>query len=444
MPWRRSADSESLRRARGPPGILPERVLGALGAAWTETVRDLGGGDKDAAFVWGGGEKFARLLMDTCVHRLVFRDEPGAAGNRLAADALMTLQDLATARVPLGRDAETVALAACAAFMNHVTKSDDALEAAARLTANAPGPSEDARAIAKRGLIRLGGRTGYESALKGAGIGEGGRAGSSGGRDRIDRGSGSESGGGFYDGRRGGYDDRRDDRYDDDRYERRSPRQQARKSGDWDCAECGFMNFASRRECKQCGSPGGGGSVRGPVSSGCGDADAFDLERGGSRSFGSRDRADRFAPKPGDWECPGCGFSSFASRTECKVCGAPGGTGTGGYGGGGGGGGGGWEDDRGGGGGGRVRGWTSEGGDRGFDRGFDRSSRYGRGAEGGGGGGGGMGGTGGGGGGGGGGRGRGRGEGGTTAATAGRGGGTRGGATRGGGTTGATRGSGVN
>ena len=250
-----------------PPGILPERVLGALGAAWTETVRDLGGGDKDAAFVWGGGEKFARLLTDTCVHRLVFRDEPGAAGNRLAADALMTLQDLATARVPLGRDAETVALAACAAFMNHVTKSDDALEAAARLTANAPGPSEDARAIAKRGLIRLGGRTGYESALKGAGIGEGGRAGSSGGRDRFDRGSDRESGGGFYDGRRGGYDDRRDDRYDDDRYERRSPRQQARKSGDWDCAECGFMNFASRRECKQCGSPGGGGAMRGPVSS---------------------------------------------------------------------------------------------------------------------------------------------------------------------------------
>ena len=31
---------------------------------------------KQAAFVWGGGEKFAILLNDTCVHHLLFRDEP--------------------------------------------------------------------------------------------------------------------------------------------------------------------------------------------------------------------------------------------------------------------------------------------------------------------------------------------------------------------------------
>ena len=51
---------------------------------------------KQAAFVWGGGEKFAILLNDTCVHHLLFRDEPAAAGNRLVADTLMVLQDLAT------------------------------------------------------------------------------------------------------------------------------------------------------------------------------------------------------------------------------------------------------------------------------------------------------------------------------------------------------------
>ena len=319
---------------RAPAGALNERLMGAVGAAWFETLASAGG-DKSAAFVWGGGEKFAGLLVDTCVHRVLFRDEPAAAGNRLVADTLMTLQDLATSRVPLSADATTVALSACRAFIDDINDADAPGRAAARLAAAAPPASDTATETAARGAIRLGGRTGYTPEK----------------RQRVvagDAGSGS-----FYEGRGARNATRRDARGRvDDEYRNR-------KDGDWDCAECGFMNFASRYECYKCGAAGGGGggyARRGPV-------DPY-----------SR-REDRFAPKPGDWTCPGCNFSNFASRVECKRCGEPGG---GGGGGGGGYGGGGWDRDAP-----AVRSWSDDRGDRGFDRGFDRGARYGRGAEGG-------------------------------------------------------------
>ena len=270
-------------------------------------------------------------LVDTCVHRVLFRDEPAAAGNRLVADTLMTLQDLATARVPLSADATTVALSACRAFVDDINDADAPGRAAARLAAEAPPASDTATETAARGAIRLGGRTGYTPEK----------------RQRVgadDAGSGS-----FYD-RRGAGNSRRDARRSDER----------RKDGDWDCAECGFMNFASRRECYKCGAPGGGGGGGGVA------------RRGGADAYARRE--DRYAPKPGDWTCPSCGFSNFASRVECKRCGEPGGGG----GGGGGYGGGGWDRDAR-----AVRSWSDDRGDRGFDRGFDRGARYGRGSEGG-------------------------------------------------------------
>ena len=315
---------------RAPAGALNERLMGAVGAAWFETLQSAGG-DKSAAFTWGGGEKFAGLLVDTCVHRVLFRDEPAAAGNRLVADTLMTLQDLATARVPLSADATTVALSACRAFVDDINDADAPGRAAARLAAEAPPASDTATETAARGAIRLGGRTGYTPEK----------------RQRVgadDAGSGS-----FYD-RRGAGNSRRDARRSDER----------RKDGDWDCAECGFMNFASRRECYKCGAPGGGGGGGGVA------------RRGGADAYARRE--DRYAPKPGDWTCPSCGFSNFASRVECKRCGEPGGGG----GGGGGYGGGGWDRDAR-----AVRSWSDDRGDRGFDRGFDRGARYGRGSEGG-------------------------------------------------------------
>ena len=96
----------------------------------------------DAAFVWGGAEKHAQLLNDVCVHKVLFRDEPAEAGNRLAADTLMVLQDLATSRVQLSEDVETVALAACAAFsaqLNHLNALDEACQ---KLHAASPPPTK--------------------------------------------------------------------------------------------------------------------------------------------------------------------------------------------------------------------------------------------------------------------------------------------------------------
>merc|ERR1719149_55498 len=83
------------------PGALSDRLMGAVGAAWLTTA---GKEDKEAAFVWGGAQKHAQLLNDVCVHKVLFRDEPAEAGNRLAADTLMVLQDLATSRVQLSED----------------------------------------------------------------------------------------------------------------------------------------------------------------------------------------------------------------------------------------------------------------------------------------------------------------------------------------------------
>ena len=332
-----------------PAGALNERLMGAVGAAWLETRESAAADDslpgatgKERAFVWGGGEKFATLLNDTCVHRVLFRDEPAAAGNRLVADTLMTLQDLATARVPLSADAVNVALAACAAIAEHVAGSDRAGAACDRLAKASIPPSEDAMQVVRRGGLRLVGRTGYPKEKSRDDRGSFDR-----GASRFDRGARSfEPGAG-----------------------------QDRKAGDWDCPDCGFMNFASRSECFKCG-PGGGRDARGG---------GFDLRdarpRYDDRGRENRDGADL---RPGDWKCPSCAFANFASRSECKRCGEPGGSGGGG---GGGYGGGGW--DRGGGGGG-ARVWSDEGGERGgYDRGFDRAAgrdrRYGRGAESGGG-----------------------------------------------------------
>ena len=81
-------------------------------------------------------------------------------------------------------------------------------------------------------------------------------------------------------------------------------------------------------ECKRCGAPkdgtaggyGGGGGGGGQWGGGGGG--------GGGGNF-----------RPGDWMCSSCNNHNFASRTECKRCGAPKDGTAGGYGSGGGGGG---------------------------------------------------------------------------------------------------------
>merc|ERR1719182_1381535 len=51
----------------------------------------------------------------------------------------------------------------------------------------------------------------------------------------------------------------RDDQREEDKKrraweERQNAKGQTRRSGDWDCEECGNMNFAKRTECFRCGA----------------------------------------------------------------------------------------------------------------------------------------------------------------------------------------------
>jgi len=84
------------------------------------------------------------------------------------------------------------------------------------------------------------------------------------------------------------------------------------RPGDWNCDECGYLNFARRTECNSnnCKAPrpegvGGSSSRVEPSSRGPGGWGKSGVERGG------------------DWSCGKCAFRNFARRTECKECGEP-------------------------------------------------------------------------------------------------------------------------
>ena len=99
-----------------------------------------------------------------------------------------------------------------------------------------------------------------------------------------------------------------------DRFERRAP-----SPGDWFCGSCGRDNFARRDSCFSCGTPRAAdarivpGDPRGAA---------------GGSSFGDRRPPRQVSegggpppPREGDWPCPDCGFSNFASRASCFRCG---------------------------------------------------------------------------------------------------------------------------
>ncbi|KAI9289284.1 hypothetical protein BC943DRAFT_376566 [Umbelopsis sp. AD052] len=95
------------------------------------------------------------------------------------------------------------------------------------------------------------------------------------------------------------------------------------RDGDWTCPTCNGNNFSRRTECFKCNASrpegaGGGGGYGGDSG----------------KTYGGERR--RPGPTPGDWECPSCGVSNFARRTECFKCNAPkegqsGNNGSGGY-----------------------------------------------------------------------------------------------------------------
>ena len=97
------------------------------------------------------------------------------------------------------------------------------------------------------------------------------------------------------------------------------------KRGDWKCPDCGFLCFASRTECFKCqvsqSRPRGLAAawLTQRAQAPRGDAAAVEV---GPAYAGRQDRQDR-QDRPEDWSCPGCQFSNFASRMECRQCGEP-------------------------------------------------------------------------------------------------------------------------
>ena len=76
---------------------------------------------------------------------------------------------------------------------------------------------------------------------------------------------------------------------------------------DWKCGECQNINFSFRTECNRCGAKKGSRGNPGRKW------------QGNERRSG--DRKQDSSPRPGDWECPQCGKSNFARRTDCFSCG---------------------------------------------------------------------------------------------------------------------------
>ena len=108
-------------------------------------------------------------------------------------------------------------------------------------------------------------------------------------------------------------------------------------NNDWDCPKCNNSNFSFRTECNRCGEPKGRGKRNRNDRRNQRDERRGNRERNkrqsdrrpqrGSREWSGNDRrmGDRGDSSPparaGDWDCPQCGKSNFAKRTECFSCG---------------------------------------------------------------------------------------------------------------------------
>jgi len=87
-----------------------------------------------------------------------------------------------------------------------------------------------------------------------------------------------------------------------------------RKEGDWECPDCGALNFASRATCFKCEKRGVGGSG-GQAREGdwtCPDC--------GALVFASRESCFKCNKREGDWNCPNCGVLVFSSKQACFQC----------------------------------------------------------------------------------------------------------------------------
>ncbi|ORX60528.1 hypothetical protein DM01DRAFT_265442 [Hesseltinella vesiculosa] len=114
------------------------------------------------------------------------------------------------------------------------------------------------------------------------------------------------------------------------------PKSRTVRPGDWNCSNCGFHNFASRRHCFKCNAENGAGAAV-PASTpmaphhsgmpppprphyGGPPAGSPNMHYYPPRPAGPPGNA-----HPGDWKCPNpsCAFQNFASRAYCMKCSTP-------------------------------------------------------------------------------------------------------------------------
>jgi len=104
-----------------------------------------------------------------------------------------------------------------------------------------------------------------------------------------------------------------------------------RRPGDWDCSRCGNMNYARRNSCNKCQTEKDVGMIcnmpcGGDVFGGGMDTNMGPSSRGGplNNPGGWTDGpASKLETRPGDWKCKQCSNINFSWRDKCNKCEEP-------------------------------------------------------------------------------------------------------------------------